>query len=152
MNGLKRAEEQSSFSGKIAGCQGNYIRQRMQQLPNRGSEGLSSGLRNKTQCLNTHEKNLLGAGERTQLVRCLPHNKHGVRIPSTSTEVEGVVKLSVISPGETETGGSLGLTGQSGQPDSVRDFCLKTKGGEKTEQNTEHQFLASTSTDIQCIA
>lgn len=151
MNGLKRAEEQSSFSGKIAGCQGNYIRQRMQQLPNRGSEGLSSGLRNKTQCLNTHEKNLLGAGERTQLVRCHTTSTE-FGSPSTSTEVEGVVKLSVISPGETETGGSLGLTGQSGQPDSVRDFCLKTKGGEKTEKNTEHQFLASTSTDIQCIA
>lgn len=150
MNGLKGAEVQSSFSGKTAGCQGNYFRQRMQELPNRGSEGFSSGLRNKTQCLNAHEKNLLGGGEMTQLVRCLPHNKHGVRIPSTDTEVKGVVKLSVISPGETETGGSLGLTGQSVQPDSVR-FCLKTKGGEKLRKILSIDFWPLQPHTMHCI-
>lgn len=133
MNGLKGALRSSqAFLAQLPGIRETF-RQRMQEMPNRGSEGLSSGLRNKTQCLNVDEKNLLGAGEMTQLVRFLPHKQHRVRIPSTYTEVEGVLKLSIIS---------LGHRGErlADLWDLLACGCSQTqnKRWRATDKNTEH--------------
>lgn len=57
----KGLAEHSSFSLKTTGYMGNDFRQRIQRSPNKGSEGLSSGLRNQSAYLfrNIHEKNLV---------------------------------------------------------------------------------------------
>lgn len=47
MNGLKGAEELSSFSGKTAGCKGNYFRQRMQNYPMEEVKGFLVGSETK---------------------------------------------------------------------------------------------------------
>lgn len=57
----KGLAEHSSFSLKTTGYMGNDFRQRIQRSLNKGSEGLSSGLRNQSAYLfrNIHEKNLV---------------------------------------------------------------------------------------------